>query len=367
MIKFNDLARHHSTYKDEFLQILEDTLLSSSFIGGHSVSEFEKQFAKLIGVKHVIGCANGTDAIYIALKSLGLSSGDEVIVPAQTWISTAEAVTQTGAIPIFCDINPTDWTIDVTKIDRLITSKTKAVIAVHLYGNSCDLDSLKYICTQHQLSLIEDCAQSHLTQYNDQTVGTFGDLATFSFYPGKNLGALGDAGCIITNDDKLEDFCRRFSNHGALIKGHHTIEGINSRLDSIQAAFLLCKIPHLEENTVRRNLAADYYTQNLQCIADLFIPTALSNTRPSYHLYTIYSNRRDELKNFLDDRNIQTVINYRKSLPELDAYLNKGYLPDSFPIAIKNAAETLSLPLFPEIQRNEQDTVIEAIKEFFSV
>ena len=367
MVKFNDLSRHHAKYKDDFLKIFEDTLINSSFIGGAAIKEFEKQFAYLIGVKYAIGCGNGTDAIYIALKSLGVSVGDEVIVPAQTWISTAEAVSQTGARPVFCDVNSEDWTIDVTQIEKLITKSTRALIVVHLYGFSCDLGRIKEICHKNKINLIEDCAQAHLTKYNGQAVGTFGDIATFSFYPGKNLGALGDAGCIVTNNHILEEYCRRFSNHGALVKGQHSIEGLNSRLDTLQARFLTRKLVDLEENTRRRFAAANYYTKNLNLIDEMSIPQVPNYCSPSYHLYTIYTQRRDELKDFLETRSIETVINYKKSLPELDAYILKGYRAEDFPNAVKNAAQTLSLPLFPEIEQAEQDFVIDSIKMFFNV
>jgi len=364
-VPFVDLKAQYASIKDEVDKAIQTVIDNTAFIGGVHVSEFENKFKSVIGVKHCIAVANGTDAIYITLKMLGLQQGDEVITVANSWISTSETISQTGAKPVFVDVDEYN-TINVTDIEKRITPNTKAIIPVHLYGQACDMDSLKQICDKHGLYLIEDCAQSHLSEYQGQTVGTFGNAATFSFYPGKNLGAYGDAGAVITNDDDLAESIRMYANHGALKKHHHKIEGINSRLDGLQAAVLNVKLDHLEQWTYQRNLNAQLYNKYLADVEQIETPRERSNTKHSYHLYVIKTDRRDELKQYLSDRGIQTSIHYPTPLPYLTAYNHLKEDGIEFPKALNNSETILSLPMFPELTEQEIKYVSATIAEFFN-
>ncbi|MBN8570016.1 MAG: DegT/DnrJ/EryC1/StrS family aminotransferase, partial [Ignavibacteria bacterium] len=262
-VPFVDLHAQYLSIKDEIDNSIQSVINDTAFIGGKYVKEFENNFADSYGVKHCIGVANGTDAIYIILKMLGIGPGDEVITAANTWISTSETITQTGAKPVFIDIDEKYYTINENLIESKITSKTKAIIPVHLYGQVCNIEKIQTICKKHNLFLIEDCAQSHFSSLENKLAGTSGIASSFSFYPGKNLGAYGDAGCIITNDDTLAKKIRMFANHGSLIKHEHDIEGINSRLDGLQAAILNTKLPHLDNWINKRIFNAQLYTKLL--------------------------------------------------------------------------------------------------------
>jgi dTDP-4-amino-4,6-dideoxygalactose transaminase len=366
-IPFVDLHSQYLSIKPEVDRAIQKVIDDTSFIGGAPIKHFENRFANLLGVKHCIGVANGTDAIYIALKMLGIGIGDEVITTAASWISTSETISQTGAKPVFVDIDPTTFTIDVSKIEEKITARTKAIIPVHLYGQAAHIRSIKTICEKYNLSLVEDCAQSHLTEDDGQFVGTFGKAATFSFYPGKNLGAYGDAGAVITNDDSLAQKIRMYANHGALKKHQHQIEGINSRLDTIQAAILEVKLPYLRKWTQQRIENASKYTSMLSSVQELEIPLVRKGTVHSFHLYVVRTNRRDELKDYLEKRGIQTAIHYPNALPNLPAYQYLNHKKEDFPIASKYQNEILSLPMYPELSDAQVNYVSTAVKEFFSM
>ena len=255
-VPFVDLKAQYQNINKEIDGAIANVISDAAFIGGKYVTEFEHNFATFYGAKHCIGVANGTDAIYIALRMLGIGKGDEVITVANTWISTSETIVQSGAKPVFVDIEPDYLTIDVNKIEEKITSNTKAIIPVHLFGHPVDMDPILELAKKYDLKVIEDCAQAHIAEYKSKRVGLFGDIATFSFYPGKNLGAYGDAGCIVTDNDELAERCRMFANHGSKAKHDHRIHGINSRLDGMQAAILNAKLPFLLEWTKsRRNIA----------------------------------------------------------------------------------------------------------------
>jgi dTDP-4-amino-4,6-dideoxygalactose transaminase len=255
-IPFVDLGAQYNAHKTEFDSALAGVITNNTFIGGEPVREFERSYEQKYGVDNCIACANGTDAIYIALRMLGIGPGDEVITTAASWISTSETISQTGAVPVFVDVDD-HYLIDVDLLERAITSRTRAVIPVHLYGQPAQMTRILEICANHDLRLLEDCAQAHFAEWQGQRVGTFGDIATFSFYPGKNLGAWGDAGAIITNDDDLAQKCRMFANHGALVKHQHEMEGINSRMDGLQAALLTTKLRHIDEWTKARQAVRD--------------------------------------------------------------------------------------------------------------
>lgn len=362
-VPFVDLRAQYRSIKQSIDEAIFKVIDETAFIGGEYVKEFERGFAGLVGVKHCIGVANGTDAIYITLKMLGIGPGDEVITTASSWISTSETISQTGATPVFVDIHPDTFTIDPSLIEGKITKHTKAIIPVHLYGQAAHISEINDLCKKHGLFLIEDCAQSHLSEENNKIVGTFGIASTFSFYPGKNLGAYGDAGAIITNDDSLAEKLRMYANHGALKKHEHKIEGVNSRLDSLQAAILSAKLPHLTEWTKRRIKNADLYVSGLKD-SKVIPPTVRKNTKHSFHLFVIRSDNRESLKKHLEANGIQTAIHYPTALPNLPAYKYLRHQPSDFPVASKYQSEILSLPMYPELSEKQINYVCDTIKGY---
>ncbi|MCP4176199.1 MAG: DegT/DnrJ/EryC1/StrS family aminotransferase [bacterium] len=363
-IPFVDLKIQYNSLKTEIDVAIQSVIDSTAFINGEDVKVFENAFASSLGVKHCIGTANGTDAIYATLRMMGIGFGDEVITVANSWISTSETISQAGATPVFIDIDKYS-TIDVSKIEEKITSKTKAIIPVHLYGQPAEIEQIKWICDKYNLYLIEDCAQAHFAKYNNQHAGTFGDAATYSFYPGKNLGAYGDAGAIITNNDKLALKIRRFINHGALIKHKHCVEGINSRLDTIQAAILNVKLPYIKKwNRMRANNAA-YYNKILQDVGDIITPTKRKNVEHIYHIYCIRTKKRNQLKKYLHFKNISIAIHYPVALPLMKAYNYLNYKTVDIPVATKYQDEILSLPMYPELTEEMMDYVVSMIKSYY--
>jgi len=365
-VPFVDLYAQYLDLKSDIDSAIENVIRETAFIGGSYVKEFEGNFAKQYGVKHCVSVANGTDAIYIVLKMLGIGKGDEVITVANSWISTSETIGQTGATPVFIDTEPDYFTIDADKIEQKITHKTKAVIPVHLYGQSADIEKIRKICDKHNLILIEDCAQAHFAQFNDKFVGTFGKAATFSFYPGKNLGAYGDAGCIITNDDDLAENFRMYANHGALKKHHHKIEGINSRLDGLQAAILDAKLPHIHDWNKKRLENALYYNELLKVCPHVDVPKIRENSKHIFHLYVIKTEKRDELQAFLNENGVQTAIHYPTPQPLMEAYKYQNNTENDFPVTSKNQKKIISLPMFPELTHEQIEYVVDLIKKFFN-
>ncbi|MEQ9467095.1 MAG: DegT/DnrJ/EryC1/StrS family aminotransferase [Ekhidna sp.] len=357
-IPFVDLKAQYESIKHEIDAAIASVIDETAFIGGEVIKDFEKDFARYVGVKYCIGVANGTDAIEIALKALGIGEGDEVIVPALTWISTAGAVNNVGAEPVFVDVLEEERTIDPELIEGKITSKTKAIIPVHLYGLPARMDQILAIARKHNLKVIEDCAQAHGAKISERQVGTFGDIATFSFYPGKNLGAYGDAGGIVTDDDNLAEICRMLSNHGQLKKHDHRIIGRNSRLDTIQAAILKAKLPHLEKWTEGRIQVAKWYAEKLAGIVKPSIP---ENMRHVFHLYVVQSEKREELISRLKEVNIGCAIHYPTPLPHLKSYSYQRRKIGDFPVAEKLCSQILSLPMFAEMSEDEVDWVCEVI------
>ncbi|MDA8808815.1 DegT/DnrJ/EryC1/StrS family aminotransferase [Gammaproteobacteria bacterium] len=364
-IKFVDLKKQYISIKYEIDTAISEVIENTAFIRGENVDTFENNFSKLYDNFECVSCANGTDAIYIALKALGIKPGDEVIVPAHTWISTSETVTQAGGKVVFCDIDSESYTINTQNIEGLITNKTVGIIPVHLYGNAADMENISDIALRNNLWVIEDCAQAHLTTFKDRLVGTFGDIATFSFYPGKNLGAYGDAGCVLTGNVKLANYMKMYARHGGLTKGEHVIEGINSRMDGIQAAVLNVKLKYLEKWTEMRRSVAAKYLQELADIPSIKLPAISSSTNSSWHLFVIYSDRRDELKKFLSERGVETVINYPTSLPFLEAYAYLGHSSVDFPVAHEHQGKILSLPVYPELKDAEISYIASQIREFY--
>jgi len=337
----------------------------TAFIGGKYVKEFEEKFAALYGVKHCISVANGTDSLYILMKMLNIGKGDEVITVANSWISSSETISQTGATPVFVDINAKYYSIDETKFEAAITPNTKAVILVHLQGQMSDISTIKPICDKYNIALIEDCAQSHFSEQNGKRAGTIGIAGSFSFYPGKNLGAYGDAGCIITNNDELAEKCKMYANHGALKKHQHQIEGINSRLDGLQAAVLTTKLPYILNWTEKRIANATKYNNTLKGIEEIVLPQVRENSKHTFHLYVIQANRRDELMQYLKDKGIETSIHYPTALPNLPAYKYLNTTESSFPVATSMQSRILSLPLYPELTDEQIQYAADTIKEFY--
>ncbi len=363
-VPFADLHAQYLTIKDGIDAAIADVIRSSAFIRGPYVQRFEEEFAAVMQVKHCVSCANGTDSIYIAMHGLGVKPGDEVIAPAHSWISTTETITQAGGTVVFCDTDAQTYTIDPARIEALITPRTVGIIPVHLYGQSADMGAIMAIARKHKLWVIEDCAQAHLAQWEGQQIGTFGDAASFSFYPGKNLGAMGDAGAICTNDTALAQRMGGFARHGGLVKGDHLIEGINSRLDGLQAAVLSVKLPKLAGWTRRRQELAAIYQELLQGIDGLELPVTAPGHEHVFHLYVIQHEKRDALAHHLNGLGIQTVISYPTALPFLPAYARFGHQPADFPNAYRNQSRILSIPIFPEMTQAQQEAVAEAIRSF---
>lgn len=361
-IPFVDLHAQYLTIKPEIDAAISGVIADSAFIRGPRVDSFEQEFAAAVGVKRCVSCANGTDALYIAMKALGIKPGDEVITTAHSWISTTETITQAGGRVVFCDTDDATFTIDPAQIASKITPRTVGIIPVHLYGQPADMDPILEIARKHGLWLIEDCAQAHLAEYKGRQVGTMGDAATFSFYPGKNLGAMGDAGCLVTGRDELADWCELYARHGG--KGDHQIEAINSRMDGLQAAILSVKLPHLREWTAKRREVAQRYDQALAGLPGIQLPEIADGRTHVYHLYVIRSERRDALREHLKARGIATVLNYPKALPFYPAYDYLGHKPDDFPNAHANQQRILSLPIFPEMTEEQQRHVTGALTEF---
>ena len=363
VVPFNDLNEHYLSIKSEIDDAIAQVIKTSAFVRGPFVENFEQEFSNLIGTKYCVSCANGTDALYIAMKALDIKPGDEVIVPAHSWISTAAAVTQAGGDVIFCDTDST-YTIDAAAVESKITSRTVGIIPVHLYGQPANLDELMRIATKHKLWVIEDCAQAHLAKYKGQIVGTFGDASTFSFYPGKNLGAMGDAGAIATNNQALANKMSMFARHGGLSKGDHQIEGINSRLDGLQAAILSVKMKYLTLWTVKRQEIASIYLDKLSGLKSIEMPITQSGREHVWHLFVVKSNTRNELAGFLKKNGIETAVNYPTSLPYLPAYKRLGHTAEDFPVAHANQSQILSIPVFPELSGEKQDYIIDLLVQY---
>lgn len=364
-IPFVDLKAQYKSIQKDIDTAIANVINETAFIGGKYVNEFEKKFAELYGVKHGISCANGTDSLYIIMKMLGIGTGDEVITVANSWISSSETITQVGAKPVFIDIDEVYYSMNEQLFEAAITKNTKAVIAVHLQGQMCAIDIIEEICNKYNIALIEDCAQSHFSEYQGIRAGVRGIAGSFSFYPGKNLGAYGDAGCIITNNDELAEQCKMYARHGALKKHEHKMEGINSRLDGLQAAILTAKLPYILDWTEKRIEIAHMYNNALQNIAQIVLPKVRAHSKHTFHLYVIRAERRDDLKQFLADHNIETAIHYPKALPNLDCYTYLRTSISDFSIATKYQNEILSLPIFPELTKEHIEFIALKIKEFY--
>ncbi len=367
-IAFLDLKKQYLSIKDEIDTAIQAVINESAFIGGKFVQTFEKSFADHQASLFCIGVGNGTDALEIAIEALDLPPKSEIIVPANSFIATSEAVTRTGHHVVFCDCGE-DYLLHPKTVLKQITPKTRAIILVHLYGQPCDLNPFIELGKKYNLKIIEDCAQAHGAYYRGKPIGTMGDLSTFSFYPGKNLGAYGDGGAILTQDTSLAKRCQMLANHGRIQKYHHQFEGRNSRLDGIQSSILTVKLKYLEQWVCRRNEIAQQYAVSLQPLAktgQLILPIVNPDRRHAYHLFVIRTAKRDALQAYLKQYYIETGIHYPIALPDLAAY---NYLPpklNEFPNARRFSQEILSLPMGEHLTNAEIQIVIQTLFQFFA-
>jgi len=361
-VPFVDLYAQYLTIKADIDGAIADVIRQSAFIRSKHVTDFESQWANTVGVRHCVSCANGTDAIYIVMRGLGLKPGDEVITTAHSWISTSETITQAGGRVVFCDTDRETFTIDPKQIESKITPRTVGIIPVHLYGQPADMDPILEIAAKRRLWVIEDCAQAHLAEYKGRQVGTMGTAATFSFYPGKNLGAMGDAGCLVTNDSKLASWSELYARHGG--KGEHTIEGINSRLDGLHAAILSAKLPHLRGWTVERQRIAARYDELFSTVPGVERPAIAAGRTHVFHLYVIRVKDRNGLQKHLNSRGVSTMLNYPRALPFYPAYSYLGHTPADFPVAHDHQDRILSLPIYPEMTDEMIRYVVDCVAQY---
>lgn len=365
-VPFADLAIQYQTLKPEIDKAIAEVLDVGNFIGGTPVKKFEENFSALCQVKNCVAIGNATNGLFLALKALGIGSGDEVITPAWSWISTSEVITLCGATPVFADVDSDYFTVTRNKIEQKITEQTKAVIVVHLYGQVAEVNKIKELCKQSNLYLIEDCSQAHLSFERGVAAGSIGDCGVFSFYPSKNLGAFGDAGCVITSHDLLAEKIRRLANHGGLSKDDHQIEGFNSRMDTIQAAILNVKLNYLRDWNARRIKNAELYFKKLSDIKLIGLPAIRNDTVHTFHLFVIRVEQRDELKSFLEDKSVQTLIHYPQALPFEPAYEYLSHTLSDFPVSAQLQRTVLSLPVSPEISEEQIHHVCQMIRMFYA-
>jgi len=356
-----DLGAQYSTIKDEIQAGIAEILESQSFIGGEAVKNFEEHFAETSGVRHCLGVSNGTDAITLVLKALGVGAGDEVIVPVNTFIGTAEPVVHVGATPVFVDSEEDTYLIDPKKISEALTKNTKAIIPVHLYGQMARMDSICEIAKANNLFVIEDAAQAHLAKYKGKGPGEWGDAATFSFYPGKNLGAYGDAGAVLTRSEDLALKIKKLSNHGRVKKYDHDIIGYNNRLDALQAKILDIKLKYLKGWTESRRKHAEQYSRLLSGKPGLVLPAVLNDSVHVYHQYVVRNQSRDALLQKLQEKGVGASVHYPIPLNKLAAFKSNKSAERKFPVAERCAGEILSLPMYAELSSSQIEYVCSLI------
>lgn len=363
-IQYLNLKRLHHNIQNELDMAYKEVQENQWFISGNADARFESEFARYCGTKACVGVGNGLDAIRLILIAYGIGAGDEVIVPANTFIATALAVTYVGARPVFVDADMETYNIDPSKIEEKITNKTKAIIVVHLYGRAVNVESIKELAGKYSLKLIEDAAQGHGAEINGRKTGSLGDAAAFSFYPGKNLGALGDAGAVTTNDLELADKIRALANYGSYEKYHHVHKGCNSRLDELQAAFLSVKLKYLEEwNSERRNIAEKYADEMRN--EKVILPVIPSDRKSHvFHIYPVLVLNRENFIQFLRERGIMTNVHYPIPIMEQKAYEESGEQASRYPVTQKICAQEVSLPLYPGMTEDEIEWVIKCVNQF---
>lgn len=362
MILANNLKRQYELHGEEYEEKAVEVLRSGWYILGHEVECFEREWADYIGTKYAVGVASGLDALWLSFRILGIGAGDEVIVSANAYIACVMGISMNGATPIFIEPDEYD-NIDADKIEEKITAKTKAILAVHLYGTACDMEKIMRLARKYNLRVIEDCAQSHGNHFNGKTVGTFGDIGCFSFYPTKGCGAFGDAGCIVTNDKNIAEQFRIYRNYGSEKRYHNKVVGANSRLDELQAGLLRVKLKYLDELNDERNHLAERYLARINNPA-IQLPKMRAGADSTWHQFVIHTVNRDKLMGYLKEKNIGTLIHYPIPPHLSEAYAYLGYKRGDFPIAEKYANEVLSLPMYNGMTKEEQNLVIKALNEW---
>jgi len=366
-VPFLDLKAHHAPLTEEFERAIREVIESSAFAGGPFVERFEEEFASFCGSSYAIGVGNGTDALWLALLALGIGEGDEVITVPNTFIATAEAITYCKARPVFVDVDPDTFTMNPAELEKSLTKKTKAIIPVHLFGQPADMDSILEFARANGLFVVEDAAQAHGAQYKGQKAGTMGDAGCFSFYPGKNLGAFGEAGAVVTNDPELRKQIQVLRDHGQSRKYYHSTMGWNCRMDGIQAAILSIKLRHLDKaNSLRRKHALEY-NQAFAGIDEVLTPFEAKYARHVYHVYAVRVQERDAVLRHLQEKGVGCAVHYPVPVHLQEAGRNLGYTKGAFPIAEKLADEFLSLPMFPELTEEQIEYVGRCVSETVGV
>jgi len=365
-VPFLDLKPQYRQIEAELTPKLQEIMAAGAFIGGPEVEAFEAEFAAFCESPHCVGLNSGTDALRFALMAAGVGPGDEVVTVSHTFIATTEAISQTGAVPVFVDIDPRTCTLDPDRLEAAVTPKTKAVIPVHLYGQPADMDPILDIARRRNLLVVEDACQAHGARYKERKAGSMGDVGCFSFYPGKNLGAFGDAGAVVTADERLAQRMRMLRDHGQSRKYFHDIEGYNGRLDAIQAAVLRLKLRRLEDwNQARRENAA-HYTRLLKDVPGVRVVGEAGHSRSVYHLYVILVEGRDGLQKHLAQKDIGTGLHYPLPLHLQQAYAHRGFKNGDFPVTERTAETLLSLPMFAELTRAQIEYVVDCIREYMN-
>jgi dTDP-4-amino-4,6-dideoxygalactose transaminase len=357
-----DLKAQYDSIKTEIDSAITAVIEQTAFIGGPFVRQFEREFARYCGVQHCVGVANGTDALFLALKALGVGAGDEVITVANSFVATSEAIRMADAQVVFVDIDPNTYLIDVGRIEEKITNKTKAIIPVHLYGQPADLRAIRAIANKHDLRVVGDAAQAHGAMDDGVPIAHLADITCFSFYPGKNLGAYGDGGALVTDNEAWAAAARMFANHGRTKKYDHDFEGVNSRLDGLQAAILSVKLRHLEAWTESRRSIARQYNESLRMLP-VTLPEERAGVRAVYHLYVVRvpATKRQQIQDRLAAHGVSTGIHYPIALPYLNAYKHLGHTDRDFPTALKASNEILSLPIYPEMSASQLQAIVNAL------
>ncbi len=373
-VPFLDLKIQYKSIKQEVDPAIQKVIDNTAFVLGESVSKFEKAFAEAHNAKYCLGTSSGTDANHLVLWSLGIKPGDEVIIPANTFIATAWGVTLCGAKPVFVDCHPESYNLDPAKVEAAITPKTKAIVAVHLYGQPADMSTFQQIANRHNLFLVEDAAQSHLAEYEGKKIGTQSNASSFSFYPGKNLGAYGEAGAVVTNDDKLHNELKMMREHGQSKKYYHDTFGHNYRMEGIQGAVLGVKLKYLDKWTEGRREAAAKYKELLKDVEQIQLPEEMHNVKHVYHLFVVQvkgdeknrEEKRNKLQQFLTENGVATGLHYAIPLHQQKCFQYLDYKKGDFPVTEKLAESGLSLPMFPELTDEQISYVTDKIKEHFT-
>jgi dTDP-4-amino-4,6-dideoxygalactose transaminase len=362
-VPFLDLKAHHAPLIEKFDRVIREVIESSAFAGGPFVEKFEEEFAAFCGSSYAIGVGNGTDALWLTLLALGIGEGDEVITVPNTFIATAEAISYCKARPVFVDVHEDTFTMNPAELKKSLTKRTKAIIPVHLFGQPADMDPILEFAHMHGLFVIEDAAQAHGAEYKGRKAGTMGDAGCFSFYPGKNLGAFGEAGAVVTNDAELREKIKVLRDHGQAQKYYHSLIGWNCRMDGIQAAVLSIKLRHLEEANLRRREHALEYNRAFIGVEEVATPCEASYARHVYHVYAIRLKKRDEIRRRLQEKGIGCAVHYPIPIHLQKACQNLGYAAGAFPVAEKLAQEFLSLPMFPELTGEQIEHVADCVTE----